>query len=94
MKAPQLQKFHVKRAALYGSHDGQGDSMTLGADNVEILWMGIGLVLIAGTAALLVTTYRRSELGWFLVVLLVPVGGGAAYVAMRVARARETARAT
>lgn len=68
--------------------------MTLGPDNVEIIWRGIGLALLALTAALLVTTYRRSELGWFLAVLLLPVVGASAYVAMRVGRARRTARTT
>ena len=68
--------------------------MALGPDNVEIIWRGIGLVLIVFTAALLVTTYRRSELGWFLAVMLLPVVGASAYVAMRVGRARQAARAT
>ena len=66
--------------------------MTLGPDSVEVAWQVIGLLLLALTAAVLVTTYRRSEHLWFLVVLFLPLIGAAAYVAMRVGRARSTSR--
>ena len=68
--------------------------MTIGPDSVEMAWQGIGLLLLAITAAVLVTTYRRSELLWFLAVLFLPLVGAAAYVAMRVGRARQTSRLT
>ena len=65
--------------------------MTLGPDNVEILWSVVGLVLLALTAAVLVASYRRNELGWFLIVLLLPPVGMAAY-ALRYGHARAGSR--
>jgi hypothetical protein len=67
---------------------------TIGPDNVELVWTAIAFLLLAMTAAALVMTFRRNELWWFVVVLLLPGLGATAYLLMRFGRARATSRAT
>lgn len=61
----------------------------VGPDAAEAIWTVVGLTLLALTAAGLVATARRRDLGWFLVCLALGPLGAAAYF---LTRARITGR--